>query len=225
MPPPRFSRSGTREAFAAGGIDTVVGTRFAEQLVARGLRVRQNRVPCNGSVNCSAGPEDEVPVERLQVALQGVQRLDMAADFDFGGDTVWLRDVPFDADSGEVVLLPALAARHARAAAGGGDGRHARAGPLQLPPPVPWRNLRVHHPPPGPVFLQALPHEATHGNASAAGPGRGASLPHTPARAASRVVKGVTRASAPNSRCWVRPHLPGERRRISCRGKGVSCRG
>jgi hypothetical protein len=107
MPPPRFSRSGTREAFAAGCIDTVVGPRFAEQLVARGLRVRQNRVPCNGSVNCSAGPEDEVLVERLQVALQGVQRLDMAADFDFGGDTAWLRDVPFDAASGEVVLLPA----------------------------------------------------------------------------------------------------------------------
>ena len=101
---------GTREAFAAGRIGTVVGPRFVEQLTAQGLRLRQYRVPCNGSVNCSAAPEDEVLVGRMQVALRGVQRLDVAADFDFGGDTVWLRDVPFDPASGEVVLLPALAA-------------------------------------------------------------------------------------------------------------------
>lgn len=101
---------GTREAFAAGCVATVVGSRFVGQLVARGLRVREYRVPCNGSVNCSVAPDDEVLVARLQVALQDVQRLDMAADFDLGGDTVWLHDVPFDPASAEVVLLPALAA-------------------------------------------------------------------------------------------------------------------
>lgn len=101
---------GTREAFAAGRIAAVTSPRFVEQLVVQGLRVRQYRVPCNGSVNCSTAPADEVLVGRLQVALQGVQRLDLVADFDFGGDTVWQRDVPFDPTSGEVVLLPALAA-------------------------------------------------------------------------------------------------------------------
>jgi hypothetical protein len=100
---------GTREAFAAGHVATVASPRFVEQLATRGLRVREYRVPCNGSVNCSAAPEDEVLVGRLQAALQGVQRLDMAADFDFAGQTVWLRDVPFDPARGEVVLLPALA--------------------------------------------------------------------------------------------------------------------
>jgi hypothetical protein len=101
---------GTREAFATGRIGSVVTPRFVEQLVTQGLRVRQYRVPCNGSVNCSTAPDDEVLVGRMQVALQGVQRLDVGADFDFGGDTVWLRDVPIDATSAEVVLLPALAA-------------------------------------------------------------------------------------------------------------------
>jgi hypothetical protein len=101
---------GTREAFAAGCVASVGGPRFVGQLVAQGLRVREYRVPCNGSVNCSAAPQDKVLVGRLQVTLQGVQRLDLAADFDSGGDTVWLRDVPFDAGSAEVVLLPALAA-------------------------------------------------------------------------------------------------------------------
>jgi hypothetical protein len=101
---------GTREAFAAGSLASVASPRFVEQLVAQGRRVRQYVVPCNGSVNCSVAPDDDVLVGRMQVALQGVQRLDMAADFDFGGETVWLRDVPFDAASGEVVLLPAPAA-------------------------------------------------------------------------------------------------------------------
>jgi hypothetical protein len=99
----------TRAAFAAGCVAAVVSPRFVEQLMAQGLKVREHWVPCNGSVNCSAAPDDEVLVGRLQVALQDVQRLDLAADFDFHGETVWLHDVPFDAASAEVVLLPALA--------------------------------------------------------------------------------------------------------------------
>lgn len=99
---------GTREAFMAGRMAAIAGPRFVERLAAQGLRLREYRVPCNGSVNCSAAPQDEVLVGRLQAALQGVRRLDLAADFSFGGDTLWLRDVPFDATANEVVLLPAL---------------------------------------------------------------------------------------------------------------------
>ncbi|MDZ5461717.1 RNA polymerase sigma factor, partial [Azohydromonas lata] len=67
--------------------ECVAGPRFVERLAAQGLRLREYRVPCNGSVNCSAAPQDEVLVGRLQVALQGVRRLDVAADFSFGPST------------------------------------------------------------------------------------------------------------------------------------------
>jgi hypothetical protein len=100
---------GVREAFRAGRLRVVVSPRFVARLADRGLRVREYRVPLNGSVNCSVAAEDEVVVGRLQVPLQGVKRLDFAADLTLGGDTEWLRDIPFDAGSGEVVLLSKLA--------------------------------------------------------------------------------------------------------------------
>lgn len=100
---------GVRDAFGAGSLGVVVSPRFVARLSEQGLRVREYRVPLNGSVNCSVAAEDEVVVGRLQVPLQGVRRLDVAADVTLGGDTEWLRDIPFDAASGEVVLLSRLA--------------------------------------------------------------------------------------------------------------------
>jgi hypothetical protein len=100
---------GVRAAFAAGSLGVVVSPRFVDRLAERGLRVREYRVPLNGSVNCRVAREDDVLVSRLQAPLQGVQRLDVAADVTPGGGTEWLRDIPFDAASGEVVLLARLA--------------------------------------------------------------------------------------------------------------------
>jgi hypothetical protein len=100
---------GVREAFAEGRVGAVVGLGFVDRLTAKGLRIRRYHVAHNGSVACSVAPEDEVLVGVMQAPLEGVQRLDLAADFSFGGDTVWLRDVPFDAEAGAVVLLPQLA--------------------------------------------------------------------------------------------------------------------
>lgn len=100
---------GVRGAFGAGRLSMVVTPRFVARLAEQGLRVREHRVPLNGSINCSVAAEDEVVVGRLQAPLQGVRRLDLAADFTPGGDTEWLHDIPFDAASGEVVFLPALA--------------------------------------------------------------------------------------------------------------------
>lgn len=100
---------GVRDAFAAGLLGAVVSPRFVDRLAERGLRVREYRVPLNGSVNCTVAGEDDVLVGRLQVPLQGVQRLDAATDVTPGGDTEWLRDIPFDAASGEVVFMSRLA--------------------------------------------------------------------------------------------------------------------
>jgi hypothetical protein len=100
---------GVREVFADGRIGAVVGPGFVDRLTEKGLRIRRYHVAHNGSVACSVAPEDEVLVGVMHAPLEGVQRLDLAADFSFGGDTVWLRDVPFDAEAGAVVLLPHLA--------------------------------------------------------------------------------------------------------------------
>jgi hypothetical protein len=100
---------GVRDAFGAGRLSVVVSPRFVARLAEQGLRVREYRVPLNGSVNCSVAAADEVVVGRLQVPLEGVHRLDVAADTSLGRDTEWLRDIPFDAATGEVVLISKLA--------------------------------------------------------------------------------------------------------------------
>ena len=101
---------GVRDALDAGCVVTVVTPGVVDRLVARGVQVRRYRVPHNGSVACSVSPEDELLVGIMEAPLHGVQRLDLAADFSCGDGTVWLHDVPFDAASGAVVLVPQLAA-------------------------------------------------------------------------------------------------------------------
>lgn len=96
---------GVQRAFAGGHLHAVVTPAFAEHLRSRGLRLREYTVPRNGSVNCSVAPEDDLLVGRLQVPLEGVARIDV-----IGPDAEHrLEDVPFDALSGEVVLLPGIA--------------------------------------------------------------------------------------------------------------------
>ena len=94
---------GVRRAFAAGLVRFVITPRFVEQLRSRGLRLREYRVPPNGSVNCSVDPNDDVLLSRLQVPLEGVERLDLIA-----GEHR-LEDIAFDAASGEVVVAPSIA--------------------------------------------------------------------------------------------------------------------
>lgn len=100
---------GVRECVLAGRLSVVVTPGFVHRLAAQGLRVREYRVPLNGSVNCTVAADDAVVVGRLQVPLAGVRRLDVASDMAPGGASGWLRDVPFDAASGEVLLLARLA--------------------------------------------------------------------------------------------------------------------
>ena len=94
---------GVRRALGAGLVRFVVTPRYVEQLRAHGLRLREYKVPRNGSVNCSVGPDDDVLLSRLQVPLEGVERLDLIA-----GENR-LEDIAFDAQSGEVVVAPSIA--------------------------------------------------------------------------------------------------------------------
>lgn len=94
---------GVHRAFDAGHVRAVLAPAFVDRLRARGLRVREYRVPRNGSVNCGVGPEDDVLLSRLEVSLAGIERIDLIA-----GDHR-LEDIPFDPASGEVVVVPGIA--------------------------------------------------------------------------------------------------------------------
>ncbi len=100
---------GVRGAFANGLVATAVGGALVERLVERGVRVRQYRVPRDGSVACTVAPDDELVVSRLQAPLAGVTRIDVVARSSLSDGEQRRRDVPFDAASGEVVLAPKLA--------------------------------------------------------------------------------------------------------------------
>jgi hypothetical protein len=96
---------GVRGAFDAGLVGTVVGAGFTQRLAERGLRLREYRVECNGSVLCSVGPDDDVVVSRLSAPLSGIGRLDIVRHGMPGQTDVRAVDIPFDAASGEVVLI------------------------------------------------------------------------------------------------------------------------
>jgi hypothetical protein len=98
--------SGVRSAFAGGRVATVMPPAFVEQLRSAGVRLREYRVPRDGSVNCSVGPEDQLLVSRLEVPLEGVDRVDAVVTVDEGAHR--LEDIPFDPASGEVVLAPGI---------------------------------------------------------------------------------------------------------------------
>lgn len=99
--------AGTRESFLQGAVGMFLTTAFVARLAGRGLRIREYRVPQNGSVNCSVAPADDVVISRLQAPLAGVARVD-AVTYHAGAEPEILRDVPFDAHSGEVIFATAM---------------------------------------------------------------------------------------------------------------------
>lgn len=98
-----------RDALRAGDVAVVTGGLFVQRLGDSGARLREYRVAPGGSVNCTVAPDDDVLVTRLSAALQGVQRLDLHHASDDGAAGV-LQDIPFDAATGEVVVVNKVAA-------------------------------------------------------------------------------------------------------------------
>jgi hypothetical protein len=100
---------GVREAFRAGAVAAVTSGAFVQRLAAQGLKVREYRLPHDGSVNCTVAPEDELLVSHLEAPLQGVQRLDALAQLSTEPDVQHrLQDIPFDPQAGEVLYVPKL---------------------------------------------------------------------------------------------------------------------
>jgi hypothetical protein len=93
-----------RAAVRAGAVHAVLTDAFLKRLAAQGLRLREYRVPHNGSVYCTVAPDDDLLITRLDAPLAGVERLDVEHLGGEGERLERLRDVPFDAAAGEVVL-------------------------------------------------------------------------------------------------------------------------
>lgn len=95
---------GIRACAEGGGIGAIVTEAFVTELSARGLRIREYRVPRNGSVQCTIAPDDQFLISRLELPLVGVERLDLEWQGDPGFAGHRLDDVPFDVGSGQLLL-------------------------------------------------------------------------------------------------------------------------
>jgi hypothetical protein len=101
--------SGIRAAFRRGALAVVISSRLLERMRREGLRLREYRVAPGGSVACSMAAEDDFVVSHLTAPLAGVERLDLVR-FGAGGAETRMADIPFDAATGEVVVVPPAAA-------------------------------------------------------------------------------------------------------------------
>lgn len=102
---------GVRGAFRQGFVMAVASDALVRQLDAQGLRIREYRLPRDGSVHCTVAPDDDVLVTRLEAPLQGVARLDAVAHRSTEpGVQHRLEDLPFEEKAGEVLYVSPVAA-------------------------------------------------------------------------------------------------------------------
>lgn len=97
-----------RQAFDQGLVHVFVSAPFVERLVGEGRRVREYVLPHNGSINCSAAPDDEVLVARFHAPLANVQRVDAVLRLSLADAEYRAQDIPFDAARGEILMLPKI---------------------------------------------------------------------------------------------------------------------
>ena len=101
--------AGTKQVVAAGDFGAVLTGPFVTRLKQAGLHVREYRVPAGGSVMCTIAPQDDLVVGRMRASLGGIERLDVIVHDPARGGAVRLEDVPFNAESGEVLFAPGAA--------------------------------------------------------------------------------------------------------------------
>ena len=101
--------AGVRTVVENGRVTLVVSAAFVASLRDAGLRLREYRVGPGGSVNCTIAADDDAVISRLGAPLAGVQRLDLVRVRDGVPSEARVTDVPFDAASGEVLVVPPAA--------------------------------------------------------------------------------------------------------------------
>jgi hypothetical protein len=97
--------AGVRAAVKDGTVSLVASGPFVEAMKQAGLALREYRVEPGGSVNCTVGTDDDAVISRIRAPLAGVKRLDVLQRQGGGEPEVRLADVPFDAETGEVLII------------------------------------------------------------------------------------------------------------------------
>jgi hypothetical protein len=101
--------AGVRAAVKDGKVSMAVSGPFVEAMRQAGLRLREYRLDPGGSVNCTIRADDDAVVSRLRAPLAGVKRVDLVRMRGGGTPEERLADVPFDAETGEVLVIPSAA--------------------------------------------------------------------------------------------------------------------
>jgi hypothetical protein len=96
--------SGLRAAVKDGKVSMAVSASFVEAMKQAGLRLREYRVEPGAAVNCTISADDDAVVSRLRAPLANVKRVDLVRTR--GGSEVRVADVPFNAEAGEVLVVP-----------------------------------------------------------------------------------------------------------------------
>jgi hypothetical protein len=100
--------SGVRAVVRNGTVSLAVSEPFVETMQQAGLNVREYRLGPGGSVTCTIGAADDAVISRLRAPLAGVQRLDVVSTINEESE-MRLADVPFNPETGEVLLIPSPA--------------------------------------------------------------------------------------------------------------------
>ena len=87
-----------------GNLPLIVTQDFLDRLTRQGYRTREYSVPAGGRVECTVTAQDDFLIGRMGADLRNVERLDLAMCEPSGEERLRLRDIPFRADSGEVIL-------------------------------------------------------------------------------------------------------------------------
>ncbi len=108
--------AGIRSAFRSGAVRAVIPHALLAAMREQGLRLREYRLAPGASVNCTIAAEDDFVVSVLQAPLAGVRRVDLVSIDEPGVSLARMEDIPFDAETGEVLMCPAPAALKTRSA-------------------------------------------------------------------------------------------------------------
>jgi len=100
---------GVRAAVTEGRVTMVVSGPFLEAMKQAGLALREYRLDPGGSVNCTIATDDDAVISRLQAPLSGIERVDLVRVQGGAEPELRVADVPFNAATGEVLVVPSAA--------------------------------------------------------------------------------------------------------------------
>lgn len=95
---------GIRTLARQANLGMIVTREFLDRMAREGLRIRQYSPPAGGSVACTVTPQDDFLIGRLVADLSGFEKVDLAICDSSGSERQRLRDIPFQAGLGEILL-------------------------------------------------------------------------------------------------------------------------